>query len=186
MFSEDPVRLYPIGHGGDIGNVETFMCGLYGCNPETHEPNIDVCQQRLFLKARKSLELFPPTTDVFALHDKRAAYQVMIWMKADDADFEPEDPTNIGCWVIESGVLKPVWMSKFSIPVSCLKLVACGCTTKCSTSRCKCYKSGQICMFECKCEASGQDVPILSGIKMTKYWGIPQFACFFVINCTYI
>ena len=55
--------------------------------PKPMKPSIDVCRNRLFLKARKSLELLPPTKDALALHLKRAAHQAMIWMKAADADF---------------------------------------------------------------------------------------------------
>ncbi|KAH3873364.1 hypothetical protein DPMN_036598 [Dreissena polymorpha] len=53
-----PDTLKEAGRDGDALAVSTFLCVLYGCCKD-HPPNIDTCRYRLFLKARKSLDLLP-------------------------------------------------------------------------------------------------------------------------------
>ena len=67
--------------------------------------------------------------------------------------FTAHDPLRTGGWKDDGDGLKPVWMRLEVVPSACVtQLISCGCKTKCSTSRCKWYRSGQICMFECACE----------------------------------
>lgn len=54
----------------------------------THEPDVDICHYRLFMKARKV---------ALALHFIRANFQAKIWMQADNPTFNME-------MLVESGV----------------------------------------------------------------------------------
>jgi len=158
-YCEAPTLLAGVGRDGDVSSVARYLCGLYGCSKE-HEPDIDICRYRLFMKARKSLELLPPTTDALELHVKRANYQAKIWINADIANSQGDTPLSSGGWSDQDGVLVPKWTRKPPVPRACAQLVSCGCKTKCSTARCKCFQSGQTCMFECSCEAKDCSNPM--------------------------
>lgn len=158
-FVACPELLEPVGRDGNIADVEKYLCGLYGCSDIAHDPDIDVCRYRLFMKARKSLELLPPTKDALQLHFARSNLQAKIWIQASDPTFNVEDPAQSGGWKADTNSLSPVWMRLPSVPTACLQLVTCGCKTKCRTARCKCYRSGQLCMFECACDATGCSNP---------------------------
>ena len=65
-----------VGNDSGTSDIETFLCGLHGCcAKDKHALDIDICRNRLFMKANKSLEMLPPTKDALELHTKRALYQ---------------------------------------------------------------------------------------------------------------
>ena len=142
-----------VGHDGNSEGVERYLCRLYGCSEGAHDPDIDVCRYRLFMKARKALDLLPPTRDALQLHLASCNEQAKIRISADDPTFTAQDPLRSGGWKNDGDGLKPVWIRLQAVPSACTQLISCGCKTKCSTSHCKCYRSGQVCMFECACEA---------------------------------
>ena len=158
-YCEAPTLLAGVGRDGDASSVARYLCGLYGCSKE-HEPDINTCRYRLFMKARKSLEMLPPTADALELHVKRAYYQAKLWINADIANSQVDTPLSSEGWHDQDGVLVPKWTRKAPVPRACAQLVSCGCKTKCSTARCKCYQAGQICMFECSCEAKDCSNPM--------------------------
>jgi hypothetical protein len=85
-------------------------------------------------------------------------HHVKIWINAFKSNYFADNPTESG-WVLTEDGLKPLWTRLPAIPKGYLQLVTCGCSTKWSTARCKCYQSGQVCLFECKCEATGCSNP---------------------------
>lgn len=58
-----------------------------------------------------------------------------------------------GGWEPGLNGLEAEWTRLPAVPKACMELTTCGCKTKCCTARCKCYKSGEICIFECACDA---------------------------------
>jgi len=136
-----------------VKGVERYLCRLYGCSEGAHDTNIDVCRYRLFMKARKALDLLPPIRDALQLHLARCNEQEKIWISADDPTSTAQDPLRSGGWKDDGDGLKPVWMRLEAVPSACTQLISCRCRTKCSTSHCKCYRLGQVCMFECAGEA---------------------------------
>ena len=60
-YAECPELLEGVGRDGNSEGVERYLCKLYGCFEGAHDPDIDVCRYRLFIKARKALDLLPPT-----------------------------------------------------------------------------------------------------------------------------
>ena len=95
--------------------------------------------------------MMPPSEDALKLHLARANHQAKIWLQADKDNIAgtPADSTG---WKQEAdGSLSVVWMTQLPVPESCLELTTCNCKSKCSTSRCKCYKTGLKCIPSCMC-----------------------------------
>ena len=126
QYCANPTLLQGIGSDGELASIEQFLCGLYGCSPESHNTGVNTCRYRLFLKARKSLEQLPPTADALQLHVKRANYQAKFWVKAANSEFKATDPIVTGGWSIKDGVTSPVWMHNPSVPQACMQIVSCG------------------------------------------------------------
>ena len=63
---------------GNSEGVERYLCRLYGCSKGAHDPDIDVCRYRLFMIARKALDLLSPTSDALQLHLAHCNEQVKI------------------------------------------------------------------------------------------------------------
>jgi len=105
---EAPALLGSVGHGGTIQDIEKYLCRLYGCSSnDEHDPDVDTCRHRLFLKAKKALEFLPPTKDALDLHLQRANYQAKIWINAGDASYKAEDPIATGAWEEVTGNMTP-------------------------------------------------------------------------------
>ena len=69
-----------IGRDGELAPIEQFVCQLYGVPAQS---NVDQARFQLFGKAKKGLELLPPTRDALELHTLHANYQAKIWLQAD-------------------------------------------------------------------------------------------------------
>ena len=97
----------PVGRDGNSEGIEQYLCRLYGCleqqynlhrycsttcSKEVHDPDIDVCRYRLFMKARKALDLLPPPRDALQLQLAHCNEQAKVWIFADDATFTAQDP----------------------------------------------------------------------------------------------
>ena len=124
---------------------------LYGAtNPLA---GVNKCRNDLFEKGKKDLEKLPPTKDAFDLHLARCNHQAKIWIQADKSWQNVGLPTETGAWNISECRLEVKWTTLPSTPMSCIDLVSCGCTKKCSSSACKCYKSEQRCTPVCGCDA---------------------------------
>jgi len=75
VFESQPHLVNGIGRDGDLSSVEQFVCLLNGSTTQSH---VDQARLQLFSKARKGLEMLPPTRDALALHTCRANYQAKI------------------------------------------------------------------------------------------------------------
>ena len=84
--AECPELLDGVGRDGNSGGIEWYLCRLYGCSEGTHDLDIDVCRYRLFMKARKALDLLPPTKDALQLQLACCNEQAKIWISADDSN----------------------------------------------------------------------------------------------------
>lgn len=126
-YSECPKLLEAVGHDGTSEGVEQYLCRPNGCSKGGHDPDIDVCRYRLFMKARKALDLLPPTRDTLQLHFARCNEQTKIWISADDPTFTAQDPLSSGGWKDDGDGLKPVWMRLEAVPFACTQLISCRC-----------------------------------------------------------
>ena len=64
-----------------------------------HEDSVDDARHLLFDKAKRTLEMLPPTTDALKLHIARANYQAGIWIRADVAIIDIEvRPVDTNAW----------------------------------------------------------------------------------------
>ena len=102
----------------------------------------------------------PPTKDALDLHSKKAEFQVKIWLNAGSAEMTIESAADTGGWKSGEKGLEIIWTRLPAVPTACLELTTCGCKTKCSNARCKCYRVGQICMYKCTCDAVGCANPV--------------------------
>ena len=160
QYLNTPRLLQSIGRDVNVLEVEEFVYRLYGGSVESEEANIDLLRFNLFSKARKGLELLPPTKDALELHCARADYQAKIWLNASSAKMNVGSAVDTGGWKSGLKGLEIVWSRLPAVPTACLELTTCGCKTKCSTARCKCFKAGQVCMYECACDAAGCANPV--------------------------
>ena len=86
------------------------------------------------------------------LHVLRANYQAGVWKRALCSD--PLPGPNGHWWIVkEPNNAVPViqWMMLGSAPKALLQLVSCGCSTGCTSGRCKCFKSNPPCTDACRC-----------------------------------
>ena len=57
----------------NVDNMKAFVCSLYGIG-EKDVRGIDDARHSLFVKAKRYLDVFPPTRGAIALHSTRANY----------------------------------------------------------------------------------------------------------------
>ena len=107
-YAECPELLVGVGRDGNFEGVEGNLCRLYACSKGAHDPDIDVCRYRLFMKGRKALDLLPPTRDALQLHLACCNEQAKIRISADDPTFTAQDPLRSGGWKDDGDGLKPV------------------------------------------------------------------------------
>ena len=90
----------------------------------------------LFVKAKRALEMLPPTRDALEFHVSRANYQAKIWISANNPimDFDNNNPTYTIGWKGLNG-LESVWKRLPAVPEACLELISCGFKTKCVSVR---------------------------------------------------
>ena len=141
---EHPLLLAGVGRYGDLGDTEKCVCLLYGID----DNDINCARRSLFVKAKRALEMLPPTKDALELHVARANYQAKIWINADKAIMDSDNnkaADTIG-WTESLNGLEIVWKRLPAVP-------SCGCKKKCVSVRCKCFKSNLRCTPACGCDA---------------------------------
>jgi len=97
-----------VGHHGELAPVEEFMCYVYGI---LKLPTINQTRLHLFGKAKKGLEMFPPTIDALDLHTIRANYQIKIWLQTNKEQHKCSTPSchhglEEGCRISDSSLDK--------------------------------------------------------------------------------
>ena len=109
-----------------------FFCILYGIDGDD-VAGINGAMRTLFVKAKRALEMLPPTRDALELHVSRANYQAKIWLDADKSimDFDNIKPADTIGWTEGLNVLEIVWKRLPAVPEACLELISCGCKKKC-------------------------------------------------------
>ena len=75
-----------MGRNRKFDNAEKLVSLLY----VTHEDSVDDARRSVCVKAKKTLEKLPPTTDALELHIAKANYQAGIWIRADIAIMDTE------------------------------------------------------------------------------------------------
>jgi hypothetical protein len=149
-FYNQPLLVKGIGRDGELSPIEQFVCKLYG-TPDIQ--TVDHARIQLFGKAKKGLEMLPPTRDALELHVARANHQAKIWLQADQEHIHVSSPIDTLGWKTEFGCLRAVWTRLPPVPDGCLQLVTCGCKSKCRTARCTCYLKNLQCISACGCDA---------------------------------
>ena len=149
-FRNQPLLVAGIDRDGELAPIEQFVCHLYGI-PE--QSSVDQATLHLFCKAKKGLEMLPPTKDALELHTIRANYQAKILLLADQQHIQVSSPMDTSAWINEEVCLNAVWTRLPPIPDACLELVTCGCKSKCRTVRCSCFRKDIKCSYTCSCDA---------------------------------
>lgn len=75
QFLAHPELLSGVGRDGNPELAEKFVCLLYGLKEVT---GIDDARRILFVKAKRALEMLPPTKDALELHVARSNYQATV------------------------------------------------------------------------------------------------------------
>jgi hypothetical protein len=151
-FQKHPLLVSGVGRDGELAPVEEFVCHLYG-TPE--QPTTNHARLHLFGKAKKVLEMLPPTRDALELHAIRANYQAKIWLQANKELIDVPSPVSTTAWKKDATSLTAVWTRLPAIPDACVELVTCGCKSKCKTARCSCFKKNMQCTAACGCDVVG-------------------------------
>ena len=153
VFEEFPTLIRGLGRDGPKDEIEEFVCRLY--RAQDPKSGVDKCRIDLFEKGNRDLEKLPPTQDALGLHIARANHQANVCLQANLSWQTVGLPSETIGWEESDEKLKVVWTTKASIPSSCINLISCGCTKKCNTGACKCYKTSQRCTPICSCNAQG-------------------------------
>ena len=106
------------------------------------------------------------TRDALQQHAKRSNYQAALWRRALQTDQLPS-PVGHG-WEIEcdspgeaaesgESPLVVKWMTCPAAPHALLELASCGCSTGCTSQRCRCRKSNMPCTAACRCSNCTND-----------------------------
>ena len=122
QYLETPNLVHSMGRVLNVREVEEFVFRLYGGCAETESVDIDLIRYSLFFKARKGLELLPPTKDAFELHCFRADYQTRSWLNADTAQMNVGTATDIGGWKPGPKGIEIVWSRLSVVPTACIDL----------------------------------------------------------------
>ncbi|CAF1526775.1 unnamed protein product, partial [Didymodactylos carnosus] len=92
-----------------------------------------------------------PTTDAFEYHCKRVGVQVLIWFQSLFNNIEYPPLIGNGYTSVDGETIVE-WKSTASMPDTSI-MITCGCKTRCSTKKCKCFKHQLKCTILCKCES---------------------------------
>ena len=135
-----------------LDDAEAFVCKLY--DSTTKSKLIPQIRSASF-RAKKNIDLLPPTQDALHQHISRANYQTYIWKKAVEPCPCLPLPEQSG-WLLvpDENVLKPRLITSEPISAACLELTTCGCSAsemRCATRRCKCIKLNLACTKACAC-----------------------------------
>ena len=148
-----PPSRYATVRDGPTAEIEEFVCRLYGVsNPQE---GVNEARHDLFQRGQTDLEKLPPTKDALLFHIARCNFQAKVWFQAQTVVQTVGKPKDTGGWVddVDNDKLDMVWSSIPAVPEACVELITCGCQTQCRTARCKCCRSGQMCIPACKCRA---------------------------------
>jgi len=74
-FQKHPFLVSGVGHDGELAPVEEFVCHVYGT---LKQRTINHAKMSLFGKAKKGLELLPPTRYALELHAIHSNYQTKV------------------------------------------------------------------------------------------------------------
>lgn len=131
-----------------IQNAETFICRLYKVSDVT---TTDKARVTLFKRALRP-ELLPPSSDAVRNHIRRAHLQTLVWLQTTLQRPSLPPASEMGS-ELKDGSMSPVLLSLPTVPESCMQFVTCGCTTRCASQRCKCWKLELPYTGSCKCFA---------------------------------
>lgn len=147
IFQNQPLLVNGIGRDGELPPIEQFVCHMYGA-PE--QPAVNHARLHLFGKAKKGLEMLPPTRDALELHAAGATHQAKICLQADQEHVDVSSPIDTSAWNKESASCVVVTTP---IPDASLELVTRGCRSRCRTARCTCFIKYLMCTSACGCDA---------------------------------
>ena len=82
MFMKYAHLLTGVVRDDNVDDATVFVCSLYGIG-EKDVRGIDNYRHSIFVKAKRHLDVLPPTHGALELHITRANYQARIWLQAD-------------------------------------------------------------------------------------------------------
>ena len=137
-FDEDLIKL-----------CEQFVCKLYEKKSFT---SVNSLRYHLYCTATtKSFADLPLTRDAFVQHVRQSNYQAFLWKQCLQHGEVPS-PIEHGR-DIDDGDINVLWMTLLPpAPLALLELLRCGCSSRCNSERCRCFKSNMSCTDACKCK----------------------------------
>lgn len=93
-----------------------------------------------------------PSAEALSYHWLRVCFMRIMWFQAENQSFILPDMNRFG-WKVENNITSIVWDTEENMQhiEQITKGKDCGCTTGCTSKRCKCYRGGDHCRAECKC-----------------------------------
>ena len=88
----------------------------------------------------------PPSPRAAYYHGLRVYHQLKVWRELRNSD---DMPLNWG-WQIVGESFSPIMTDEEAGPPDLLKVIRCGCKSRCETNRCTCRKAGLKCTYLCK------------------------------------
>ena len=108
-----------------IKQLDEFTCAMYG-KPKVSSVNdlrLQMLQQRCSddgkLDASLNIDIarLPPCLQCLEKHIRRVNFQVAIWRRAHVAEYDVPDPTNGHGWILQNGLIQPLWTSGDVLPI---------------------------------------------------------------------
>jgi hypothetical protein len=153
VYEKEPNLLSGVGRNGNQDDVEEYVAKVY--NSPSTSGGINAARVAIFQKGIKDTENLPPARDCLELHNARSNHQAKVWIHASSNEPLGCKPEECRGWKLGTNGLEIVWSRLEPIPKACIELISCGCTTKCKSANCRCYKTQQKCTSACGC--SGED-----------------------------
>ena len=154
-----------------LEHLERFVCMLYGCKKQSNIDSLPDLRWHMFSKCQSEIEKLPPTQSALKYKIFRGHYCSIVLKRSHQAIQNLPSPENYG-WEISEELLKPILTDNLPAPEAIIELSFCGCQTKCSTNRCKCYKHQLNCTDMCKCnncDNTGDNLDITNNVNDDDY-----------------
>ena len=87
-----PIFFTGVVRNDNVDDAWAFVCSLYGIGGNDVR-GIDDARHFIFMKAKRDLDVLPPTHGALELHIIRANYEAKIWFQADHVIMALENKT---------------------------------------------------------------------------------------------
>ena len=134
-----------------LESLEKWIVVCYGGTkrPGTIE-TISQLRWYLYSKFQCDVEKLPPTAAALKYKIFRSHFVTLVLKRSLNQIQNIPSALNYG-WESCDKVYNPIMTDELPAPLALIELSVCGCKTKCTTRRCKCFKNKLPCTDMCKC-----------------------------------